>query len=184
VSSAWFETVSSRRVYEGFSTVRVDDVRTPEGDVVAREVVEHTDAVAIVALTADDEVVLLRQYRQPVGGYLLELPAGKLDVEGEEPEAAVRRELHEEAGHRVASLTRLTTLWNSAGWCDERTHLYLGTDAEPVEPDPEFVAEAEEAHLEVVRLPLDTAVAAVRDGVITDAKTVAGLLLADGRSPR
>lgn len=181
---AWFETIASRRVFEGFSRVRVDDVRTPDGEVVEREVVEHTDAVVVIAVNRDDEVVLVRQYRQAVGSYLLEAPAGKLDVDGEPSADAVRRELREEAHHDVGELTHLTTVWNSAGWCDERTHVFLGENAVPTDPPADFTAHAEEAHLEVVRLPLTDAVDAVHDGVITDAKTVIGVLLAAARRSR
>ncbi len=178
MTGAWFVTTSSRYVYDGFSRVRIDEIRTPDGDVVEREVVEHTDAVTVIPLTDDGEVVLLRQYRHAVGGDLLEAPAGTLDVDDEDPADAARRELREEAGHDVASLTHLTTFHNSAGWCDERTHVYLGAGAAPAEPPAGFTPSAEEAHLEVVRLPLDAALTAVRDGVIVDAKTVIGVLLA------
>lgn len=180
----WFETVRTRQVYEGFSRVRVDEVRIPEGRTVEREVVEHTDAVAVIALTDDAEIVLLRQYRQPVGGYLLEAPAGKLDVDGEPPSQAARRELREETSHEVGTLTHLTTVWNSAGWCDERTHVFLGESAVVVDPPADFAAEAEEAHLEIVRIPLSGAVTAVHDGVITDAKTIIGVLLVAARDAR
>ena len=125
--------------------------------------------------------VVYSQYRQPVGRPLVELPAGLLDVAGEEPVAAAQRELIEELGMRAGTLEPLTVFWNSAGWTDERTHLYLGRELQPADPPEDFTAEAEERHLEVVSLSLQDAVTAVRDGEITDAKTVIGLELAHAR---
>jgi len=106
------------------------------------------------------------------------LPAGLMDVAGEDPAATAQRELIEELGMRAGTLEPLTTFWNSAGWTDERTHLYLGRELQPADPPGDFEASAEERHLEVVSLDLDDAVQAVRDGEITDAKTVIGLQLA------
>jgi ADP-ribose pyrophosphatase len=181
VNGAWFETVSSRDVYEGFGRVRIDRVRTPDGEEVDREVVVRKDAVAVVPITPDGRVLLLHQYRQPVGRPLIEVPAGLLDVDGESPADAAQRELIEELGMRAGVLTELTTFWNSAGWCTERTTVYLGRELQPVAPPEGFTPSAEEAHLEVVSLAVEDALAAVRDGEITDAKTVIGLLLAQPR---
>lgn len=178
MSGAWFETVRSHEAYRGFSTIRVDRVRTPDGDEVDREVVERPSAVGVVPITAEGRVLLLHQYRQPVGRPLVELPAGLMDVEGEDPADTAQRELIEELGMRAGTLEPLTTFWNSAGWTDERTHLFLGRELQPSEPPRGFEAAAEELHLEVVTLALDDALVAVRDGEITDAKTVIGLLLA------
>jgi 8-oxo-dGDP phosphatase len=181
VSGAWFETISSHEAYRGFSTVRVDRVRMPDGAEVDREVVERPAAVGVVPITPEGRVLLLHQYRQPVGRPLIELPAGLLDVAGEEPVEAAQRELIEELGMRAGTLEPLTVFWNSAGWTDERTHLYLGRELQPAEPPSDFTAQAEEAHLEVVSFSLDDAITAVRDGEITDAKTVIGLELAHAR---
>ncbi len=181
MSAAWFETVSSRTAYEGFSRVRIDTVRTPDGDEVEREVVQRPAAVGVVPIAPDGRVLLLHQYRQPVGRPMVELPAGLMDVDGEEPAETAQRELIEELGMRAGSLTALTVFWNSAGWTDEVTHLYLGRELQPADAPDGFRAKAEEAHLEVVSLPLADAVAAVHDREITDAKTVVGLLLAHSR---
>lgn len=176
-----FEVVESQVTHEGvMSTLRVDRVSTPSGDVATREVAVRPDAVAIVPITDDGDVVMLRQYRHPVGRYELEIPAGLLDVDGEAPEDAVRRELIEEAGLTAGSVRRLIRFWNSAGWSDEATTVYVGTGLSPATPDGDFEADAEEADMEVLRMPFAEAVAMVRSGVITDAKTVIGLLLVDG----
>ncbi|MFW5934202.1 MAG: NUDIX domain-containing protein, partial [Actinomycetota bacterium] len=175
-ASAWFETVTSRRVHDGYSRVRIDTVRTPDGELVEREIVEHDDAVAVVPLTDGEEVLLLRQYRHALGRDLLEVPAGTLDVAGEEVRTAARRELLEEMHVTVRELEPLTVFVNSAGWATEQTHIYLGRGVEVSSPPDGFTPKAEEAHLEVVTLPLAVAVEAVADGTITDAKTAIGLL--------
>lgn len=177
--ASWFEVVSSQTRYDGiYSRVRVDDVRQPDGRTTEREVVEQLPAAAVIPLLDGDQVVLLRQYRHPVGAYLLEIPAGKLDREGESPRDCAARELTEETGYRAGELEELITFPNSAGWTDEVTHLFVGRDLEFDGQPESFEASAEEADMEVVTLPLGDALAAVRDGSIVDAKTVIGLLLA------
>ncbi len=177
-----FEVESSEIAYRGFSTVRVDRVQMPDGTVATREIVEHPDAVAVVALDAEGNVVLLRQYRHAVGAATLEVPAGILDVDGEAPEEAARRELLEETGLAAGAMERLVAFQNSGGWTDERTTVYLARDVEPGETPQDFTATAEEADMEVLRLPLTEAVAMAAAGEITDAKTLVGLLLAAQRA--
>src|SRR5688572_21925872 len=124
-----YEVRSSKVTYAGdLSSVRVDEVAMPDGDVVEREIVQHDNAVAVVALDADGNVVLIRHYRHPVGERMLEIPAGKLDVEGEAPPDAARRELAEEVGLVADDLQRLIHFHNSAGWSEEATTVYLATD--------------------------------------------------------
>lgn len=183
-----FHVRASTVVWDGMlSTARVDRIAMPDGDTAEREVVSHIDAVAVVPLTPDDEVVLLRQYRHPVGGYQLELPAGILDEAGETPEDAARRELAEETGMGAAELVRLVRFANSAGWTDEHTTVYWGTDVTPAGRPDGFEATAEEADMEVVVLPWADALARARAGELTDAKTLVGILAvaalraADGR---
>lgn len=178
----WFKTVGSRATHQGiFTRVRIDTIRMPDGSEAEREVVEQDDAVAVVPLLDDGTVILLRQYRHAVGGYLLEIPAGKLDEAGEDVESAAQRELAEEIHHRAGRLEHLLTVHNSAGWTDERTHIYLGTGMRPQTPPDTFEPAAEEADMEVVRVPLEEAVALVQAGRVTDAKTVVGLLVASRR---
>ncbi|WP_165492271.1 NUDIX domain-containing protein [Egibacter rhizosphaerae] len=174
--------VDSRRAYEGvLSRVRIDVLESPDGTRFEREVVEHVDAVGIVAVTPEGEVVLLRQYRRPVGERLLEIPAGICDVVGEEAAGTAARELAEETGYAADRFEWLGAAWNSAGWTDERTELFLARDAVPQGHPQDFVAEAEEAAMDVVLLPLSDAVELVRGGAVPDAKTALGLLLAEGR---
>lgn len=174
----WFETIDSELRYEGHTAkVRLDRIRMPDGDVAEREVVEHYDAVGIVPIMDDGTVVLLRQYRQPFQSYMLEIPAGKLDLEGETIEEAAQRELREETGLRAERLERLGAFRNSAGWTNEVTHLYLATQLLPDQPE-DFQPKAEEADMEIVRLPFGEAVKEAHAGSIVDAKTLIGLLLA------
>lgn len=173
-----FVVEDSRVAYVGdLSRVRVDRVRMPDGTVAEREIVEHADAVAVVAVDDEGRVVLVRQYRHALRAYQLEVPAGKLDMDGEAPAEAARRELIEEVGLDAEDLTRLVHFRNSAGWTTESTTVYLATGLRPVAAPDTFTPTAEEADMEVVRLPLVEAVARAERGEIADAKTLIGLLL-------
>lgn len=179
--AGWFETLDSEVRYEGHTArARVDRVRMPNGEIAEREVVEQYDAVGIVPVMDDGRVVLLRQYRQPFQAYMLEIPAGKLDVEGEAVEEAAQRELREETGLRAGRLERLGAFRNSAGWTDEVTHLYLATQLVPDQAE-DFEPKAEEADMEIVLLPFHDAVKEARGGTLVDAKTLIGLLMAVDR---
>ena len=177
---AEFDVRSTKITHNGaLSNVRVDEVEMPDGSVAEREIVEHADAVAIVALEPDGNVVLIRHYRHAVRQRVLEIPAGKLDVDGEAPADAARRELAEEVGLQAGRLTELTHFHNSAGWSEEATTIYLATEVDTCDLPEGFTAEHEEADIEIVRVPLADALAKVDSGEINDAKTVIGLLLAD-----
>jgi 8-oxo-dGDP phosphatase len=181
---ASYEVLESNVTHEGhLARVRVDTLRMPDGSSAEREVVEQDDAVAVLALTPEREVVLLRQYRHPFGAELLELPAGKLDVPGEDPAAAAQRELVEETGLAAEELSALLHFHNSAGWTDEATTIYLASGLRETDAPEDYTAEHEEAHMQVLRVPLDEAVAMVHRGEIRDAKTVIGILLAALRQP-
>jgi len=173
-----FRAVSSRHAYRGFSSVRIDELEGPTGTF-TREVVEHADAVAIVAVDEDARVAFVRQYRHPLATTLLELPAGTLDVPGETPAEAAHRELAEEAGLACERLIELGSIWNSAGWSDERTVLFLARAVRPAAVPDGFTPEHEEATMSVEWHPLADMVAAARDGRLEDAKTVIGLLRAE-----
>ncbi|MYE64702.1 MAG: NUDIX hydrolase [Acidimicrobiaceae bacterium] len=142
-----------------------------------RDVVHHRGAVAVVAVDGDD-VVLLRQYRTPVEGELLEIPAGTRDVGGEDPAGTARRELAEEAGLACESLEELGTFFNSPGFCDELTHVFLATGLSEVPREPDG---AEEEWMTIERVGLDEAIEMIDQGQIRDAKTIIGLLLAQRR---
>jgi ADP-ribose pyrophosphatase len=164
------ERVGSETVWRGrIATVRVDRFRYPDGEEAQREIVAHPGAVAIVAHDGE-RLFLVRQPREPVGEpELLELPAGKLDEEGETPLDTAKRELAEEIGKGAKTWRHLTTFYTSPGFADEECHVYLATDLY----DDRAVAEDTE-RIEVVTVPL-----AELDDVIRachDAKSLAGLL--------
>jgi ADP-ribose pyrophosphatase len=172
-----FRTVATRHEYRGFSSVRVDLLEGPGGEF-SREVVEHPDAVAVVALDEQGRVALVRQYRHPLGTTLLELPAGTLDVTGEVPIEAAHRELAEEVGLAADVLLPLGRIWNSAGWSDEATELFLAPRTRQVHRPAGFVAADEEAEMSIEWWALDTLVDDALSGALTDAKTVIGVLRA------
>ena len=144
----------------------------PDGRALELEVVRHPGGAAVVALDAGERVCLLRQYRHAGGGWLWEVPAGKLDP-GEPPEATARRELAEEAGLAAATWASLGSILSTPGFCDEVIHLYLARDLStvPSRPGPHEV-------LEVHWVPFGEAVARAARGEIRDAKTVVGLFRA------
>lgn len=171
-----FEVVASRTAYEGaIIAVREDDVTMPGGGIATRTIVEHYGAVAVVAVDRDGSVVLIDQYRQPVGRRLLELPAGLLDEWGEDPLEAAKRELAEEVGLAAKNWSVLTDLVLSPGFSDESIRIYFATDLSEVSRgEPEH----EEADLVIRRMPLSNAVSAVLAGVIENSVAAAGILAA------
>lgn len=173
-----FRTVGSRTVAEeAFLHITRATITTPNGDTVKRVVINHPGAVAVVPIL-DGDVFLIDQYRAALDRNLLEIPAGKLDVPGEDRDEAARRELEEEIGFTPGRLDHLTDLLTTPGFCDEVITIYRATDLAPVPTNP---IGAEEEHATIVRISLAEAVDRVRDGSITDAKTVVGLLLTAGQ---
>jgi ADP-ribose pyrophosphatase len=165
------ERIGSKPVYEGkVATVRVDEFRYADGSTAEREVVAHPGAVAVVAHD-DSFLYLVRQPREAVGEErLLELPAGKLDVEGESPLETAKRELAEEIGKGASEWRELKRFYTSPGFADEEVVLYLATGLSDIE------AEADpEERIEVVRLPLQDLDRAIAECV--DGKSLVGLLL-------
>jgi len=166
--------ISSKLVYDGkLLKVRSDTVRLPDGRTAVREYVEHPGAVAVIALTDSGELVMERQYRYPLGRDMMEIPAGKIDP-GEDPLATARRELKEETGYTAARWRHVATIHIAIAYSNERIEIYLaeGLKQESAKLD-------DEEFLEVFTLPLATALAWVREGKITDSKTVSGLLWAE-----
>ena len=166
------ETLSSKVVYSGrVVRLRVDDIILPDGRQTSREVVEHSDCVAVIPLDTDGNVLLVRQFRKPVEKDLLEIPAGCIDP-GEEPVATVRREMREETGYLPRKIERLGGFYASPGYCIEYLHLYLATDLVP----DRLQAEDTDS-IELVRVPLSQIAGLIASGDICDAKSIAGLLL-------
>ena len=168
-----FRKVSETTLHEGFVVTYNQAVfEGPQGEILQRDVVRHPGAVAVVAIDKD-EVILVNQYRPALEAVTLEIPAGKLDVSGEERIDAARRELNEETGLDTKNLTLLSEFHNSAGFTDELTSIYLAENLMPTEAKAVSV---EEEYLTVTRVSFEKALQFVAQGVITDAKTVIGLL--------
>ncbi len=174
--SAGFRHLAEEVCYEGW---RISVVRgtfeAPDGTRFTRDVVRHPGAVCVVAVTDHGTAVLVRQYRGAVDRALLEIPAGTRDVADEPPEQTALRELEEEAGVRARSIRLLASVFNSPGFCDEETLVYLARGLEPGGADRHG---EEERYLEVVEVALEDVDTVVATGEIVDAQTVLGLLLA------
>lgn len=173
-------SLSSTRVYTGkVLNLDIDRVRFPNGSEGELEMIRHSGASAVVPFLSDPagddpQLLLIRQYRYAAGGYLYELPAGRLDP-GETPEQCARRELAEETGCTAASVEPLFTIFTTPGFTDERIHLFMATGL------TEGVTRQEtDEFIEVVVLPLTEVLEMIGRGEIPDAKTVAGILYAAG----
>ena len=174
-----YRVLGSETVYEGpIISLHRDTVAMPGGGESTRDVVRHIGAVAVVALDDQANVVLLRQYRHPVGRYLWELPAGLRDADGEPPLETAKRELAEEAQLAAQRWSLLTTHYSSPGFCDEMVLVYLAEELGNVSRPEGFTVEHEELDLTVERVPLADAVQRVFDGDIRNAAAVVGLLAA------
>ena len=177
---AHWPVVASAEQYRGkIINVRTDTIRVPEGTTTEREVVEHPGAVGVVALDEAGRVLMIRQYRHPVGRMLWELPAGLRDVAGEPAAQTARRELLEETGYRARDWHVLADYFSSPGIITERLRVFLARGLEEV-PAAErtFVPENEEAHLTVDWVPLDQALSLVLAGELHNGVAVVGLLAA------
>ena len=165
------KTLSSQIIYDGRAVrLRVDTVQTASGRQTTREIVEHADCVAIVAVDADDNILLVKQFRKPVEKELLEIPAGGIDA-GEDAEAAVIREMREETGFMPQRVEHLGGFYSTPGYCTEYLYLYLATDLTP----SQLYAEDTE-DIKVVRVPIKQIPELITSGRICDAKSIAGLL--------
>jgi ADP-ribose pyrophosphatase len=179
MTSRPYEVLKSQRRFDGrVISVRSDTVRMPGGAIAVRDVVEHPGAVGVLVLDDDDRILMIRQYRHPVGGYLWELPAGILDEPGESALLAAQRELLEEVGVRAARWDVLVDVHSSAGMTDEAFRVYLARN--PSEKAADFVpGEHEEADMQERWVSLDDAVSQVLAGEITNGMAVASILAAD-----
>jgi len=152
------------------------DVVADDGEQFVRHVVEHQGAVVVIPIEPDDVAVLVRQWRVATGTWMLEVPAGKRDVDGEPVDATAVRELEEEIGHRPGRLVKLAEAYFSPGFCTELGHFFVALDLEPVAQRPEL--RAEERDMTVERVPLDSVETLIASGELRDAKSIVGLLLA------
>ena len=166
------KTLSTQQIYQGRAVnVRVNAIQKADGKRTTREVVEHADCVAVVVLDEQSSVLLVRQFRHPVGKFLLEVPAGGIDP-SEEPVESVRRELQEEIGYFPKEIETLGGFYSTPGYCTEYLHCYLATDLVP----SRLVAEDTE-DIELVRVPTEEIPRLIHSGEICDAKSIAALLM-------
>jgi len=178
VTEHW-PVLGRRHVSGALVTLRTDEVAMPDGDVVARDVVEHPGAVAIVALDNAGRVLMIRQYRHPVGRLLWEIPAGLRDIPGEPLRVAAERELREETGWAAKRWHVLTDCLPSPGIITERVRVYLARDvAEVPESERGPARKHEEAYLLVAWVPLEAAVAAILGGELHNGVAAVGILAA------
>ena len=179
----WPVVSSAELVHGRLVTVRTDKVRMPDDQLAERDVVIHPGAVAVLVLDDAQRVLLIRQYRHPVGRLLWEIPAGLRDVSGESPWATARRELLEEAGYRARDWRVLADFYTSPGFSTERLRVFLARDLEFVpEAERDFVPEGEETQLVPAWLPLDEAVRKVLAGELHNG--VADLAILAGYAAR
>ncbi len=163
--------LESKPVYQGrMMKFRVDSVELPSGRRATREIVEHTDSVAIVAIDAYDNVILVKQFRSAVGDSLIEVPAGKKEP-GESPLECANRELEEETGYSAGSIEQLGGFYSGPGYSTEYLHLFLATDLKRGESDTD-----DDEISDVLLVSLNEALQMIFSGEICDAKSVAGLL--------
>lgn len=167
----------TREIYRGkIVHLFIETAALPNGKTFELEVVRHPGASAVVPLLPNGNVVLIHQFRHAAGGFIYEIPAGKLD-KGEAPEACAAREVEEEIGYRVGSLERLTTIFTAPGFCDERIHLFLATGL-----TRSAQALGEDEVLQVIEMPFEEALRKIDDQTIRDAKSIVGLELAYRRA--
>lgn len=162
--------MSTRHIYKGkVVTLNIDTVQLPNGVTVDLETIRHPGAAAVVPIKDDGTVVLIRQFRHAAGGFIYEIPAGKLNP-GEDPLSCASRELEEEIGYRAASFELLSSIFTAPGFADEVIHIYKATGLTKGRQRLDH-----DEVLDVVEMPLSDAVGKIQDGTIRDAKTIVGL---------
>lgn len=177
-----FRQLDERVIHRGHVvTFAVGTFEAPDGSRFERDVIRHPGAVSVVAVDDDDQVVLVRQYRAALDQAILELPAGKLDLDGEDPVVCAQRELAEEVGLAAKDWELLATFHHSPGFCDEEGRVWLARGLTAVPDDRQGI---EERAMTIERWPLSGVEAMIADGTVHDAKTVIGLLLARARLAR
>lgn len=160
----------TKNIYTGkVVTLNIDTVTLPNGVTIDLETVRHPGAAAIVPMKNDGTVVLIRQFRHAAGGFIYEIPAGKLHP-GENPKACAARELEEEIGYRAGALELLSSIFTAPGFTDEVIHVYKATGMTKSQQNLD-----RDEVLEVIEMPLAEAMAMIRAGTIRDAKTMVGL---------
>ena len=166
------KTLERKTVYQGhIVTVQVDRAELPNGASAVREVVRHPGGVAVLPLMADDTVLLVRQFRYPIGKVLVEIPAGKMDRGGEEPRAAALRELEEETGYYTEDMELLITVRTTVAFCDERIEIYTARNLNATRQHLD-----EDEYIDVKAFTMDELKTMILEQKIEDSKTIAALM--------
>jgi ADP-ribose pyrophosphatase len=166
------KVLKSKYIFKGRAVnLRVDSVITSDGRRTTREIIEHPGVVAVVALDADNNVLLVRQYRSAIKKDLLEIVAGSID-KGEDTKTTVIREMQEETGYKPRQVKFLADFYSAPGHSEEKMYLYLATDLVPSRLTAEDTAE-----IELVRVPVDKVKNMIASGKIQDAKSIIGLMM-------
>ena len=170
-------TSSAQATSVGFLAIDELTIEAPDGEQAHRVVVRHPGAVVVVPVLADRATaILVHQYRVATGRELLEVPAGKRDVDGEAPEATAAREMEEEIAFTPGRLVKLAEFFNTPGFCDEYTHLFIALDV--VATGGIHPVSLEEKHMTIERVPLASVETLIAQRRLVDAKSIIGLLLA------
>ena len=171
------EKIGSEDIFDGtLLHVKRDTVKLPNGGESTREWIKHPGASAVIPLLDDGQIILVKQYRYPIGRITLEIPAGKLDAPDEDPLLCATRELSEETGYQAENITKLTTVATTVGFSNEYIHIYAATGLTAGKQHTD-----EDEFINVVKVPLEKAVEMVNDGRIIDAKSVVSILMAAAR---
>jgi ADP-ribose pyrophosphatase len=162
------KTIAKEKIFDGkVIDLYVEDVLLPNGKTSKREIIKHPGAVAIIAVTNEGKIVLVRQYRKAMERVLVEIPAGKLE-KGEEPELTARRELEEETGYKCEEMHHLISFYTSPGFADELVHLYVAENLSKLESSASL---DEDEFVDVLEVTLEEALELIKEQQIYDAKT-------------
>ena len=168
------ETMSSEIVYNGkIVNLRIDTVELPKQRYSKREIVEHPGGVGIIALTEENEVIMVRQFRKPIEDSVLEIPAGKLD-DNEDPKVCAVRELKEETGYEAENMEFLLDFYSSPGFTDEKIHIYFATGLKGGKAEPD-----ENEYIDIEKYKIEDLVQMIKDNEIHDAKSIISILYVD-----
>ena len=166
------KTIKSTRIYKGRRLgLRDDEVELSNGKISHREICEHPGAVAIVPITNDGKIILIRQFRKPIEEAIYEIPAGLIN-KGEELKDAAARELEEETGYKANKIEFALTVYTSPGYSTEKLHIFIARDLVATKNNPD-----EDENIEVAITPIETALQMIKNGEIKDGKTIVGINL-------
>ncbi|MBV7317902.1 MULTISPECIES: ADP-ribose pyrophosphatase [Bacillus] len=162
------KTIAKEQIFSGkVIDLYVEDVELPNGKTSKREIVKHPGAVAVLAVTDEGKIIMVKQFRKPLERTIVEIPAGKLE-KGEEPEYTALRELEEETGYTAKKLTKITAFYTSPGFADEIVHVFLAEELSVLEEKREL---DEDEFVEVMEVALEDALKLVESREVYDAKT-------------